>query len=90
MIGIYQEYGSLSRWEELIGSSKIRLPQFSEETTVSSSMMATVVRGVEEEGGEVQAREAPKVTRYEEAKVVMRSNEVVASGNAKRPRQEPA
>ena len=53
MIGIYQEYGSLSRWEELIGSSKIRLPQFSEETTVSSSMMATVVRGVEEEGGEV-------------------------------------
>jgi len=51
MIGIYQEYGSLSRWEELIGSSKIRLPQFSEETAVLPPM--TMVKGAEEEGGEV-------------------------------------
>jgi hypothetical protein len=43
MIGIYQEYGSLSRWEELIGSSKIKLPQFSEE-----SVSMTMVRGVDE------------------------------------------
>ena len=43
MIGIYQEYGSLSRWEELIGSSKIKLPQFSEE-----SVVMPIVRNVEE------------------------------------------
>ena len=51
MIGIYQEYGSLSRWEELIGSSKIRLPQFSEETAVLPPM--AMARGVKEEGGDV-------------------------------------
>jgi len=36
MIGIYQEYGTLARWEELIGSAKIKLPQFSTESIGSS------------------------------------------------------
>ncbi len=40
MIGIYQEYGSLGRWEELIGSAKIKLPQFKENMDSFSPVVA--------------------------------------------------
>jgi hypothetical protein len=28
LIAIYQEYGSLSRWEDLLGSAKVKLATF--------------------------------------------------------------
>ena len=36
MIGIYQEFGSLTKWEELLGSSRIKLPYFADEPVCNS------------------------------------------------------
>jgi hypothetical protein len=40
IIGICQQWGSISGWEELVGSAKVRLPEFQEEQAAKSPVEA--------------------------------------------------